>query len=101
MANASKHHIGAGSQGKGAGVGGMTNLQDELVGENEVLSNRDKSRHSGERGLDSKTVQVEQYQDSAASHEIADTEPGEATGNTTGLTGPMSDTSSEQSSVKR
>jgi hypothetical protein len=30
------------SQAKGAGSSGMTNLQDELVGENDVLSNRDK-----------------------------------------------------------
>jgi len=30
-----------------------------------VLSNRDKSRHSGERGLDSATVQTEQYHDYA------------------------------------
>jgi hypothetical protein len=30
-----------------------------------VLSNRDKSRHSDERGLDSATVQTEQYHDHA------------------------------------
>jgi hypothetical protein len=38
----------------------MTNLQDDLVGENDVLSNRDKAQHSGDRGQDSKWVQTEQ-----------------------------------------
>jgi len=33
-----------------------------------VLSNRDKSRHSDERGLDSATVQTEQYRDHAKNH---------------------------------
>jgi hypothetical protein len=35
-----------------------------------VLSNRDKKQHTGQRGADSKTVQVEQYQDAASSREI-------------------------------
>ena len=101
MANASKHHFGAGSQGKGAGVGGMTDLQEELVGENEILSNRDKSRHGDQRGLDSKSVQVDQFQDSATNHEAEAGTAADTTGNTSGLSGPMSDTSSEKSSLKR
>lgn len=60
MANASKNHMGAGSHGKHSGTGAMTDLPEGVVGENEVLSNRDKSRHTQERGLDSKAVQAEQ-----------------------------------------
>ena len=58
MANASKH-MGPGAQGKRSGTGAMTELPEGLLEENRVLSNRDKSRHSDERGLDSKMVQTE------------------------------------------
>jgi hypothetical protein len=54
------------SQEKGAGSGGMTNLQDELLGDNEVLSNRDKVQETGDRGQDGKWVQTEQLEDHAA-----------------------------------
>jgi hypothetical protein len=70
MANASKKTAGTGSQGKGDGTGAMTELPEgvlaEILAENMVLSNRDKSRHSDERGLDSRQVQTEQYRDHAA-----------------------------------
>lgn len=66
MAKADKHSMGAGAQGKHSGSGAMTELPDDTLEENQVLSNRDKSRHNGERGLDSKTVQTEQYQDHVA-----------------------------------
>jgi hypothetical protein len=64
-------HIAAGlhlskSQAKGAGSGGMTDLQDELVGENDVLANRDKAEASGDRGQDGKWVQTEQLEDHSA-----------------------------------
>jgi hypothetical protein len=64
-------HIAAGlhlskSQAKGAGSAGMTDLQDELIGENDVLSNRDKAEDSGDRGQDGKWVQTEQLEDHAA-----------------------------------
>ena len=65
MANASKTHIGKGTKGKGVGVGGMTTLPDGVLEENMVLSNRDKSQHPQERGLDSRTVRNDQHQDSA------------------------------------
>ena len=58
MANASKR-MGPGAQGKGSGSGARTELPEGVLEENMVLSNRDKSRHSGERGLDSATVQTE------------------------------------------
>jgi hypothetical protein len=65
MARNDGKHLGPGTKdrGKGAGTGGMTNLQDDLVGENDVLSNRDKAQHSGDRGQDSKWVQTEQLAD--------------------------------------
>lgn len=50
-------------KGKGAGVGGMTDLQEDMLPDNMVLSNRDKTQHSGERGQDSKWVQTEQMED--------------------------------------
>lgn len=55
----------AGQQGKGSGSGAMTDTQDELVGENDVLSDRDKSQHTDARGLDSKGVQIDLGQDTA------------------------------------
>jgi hypothetical protein len=97
MANASKHHFGAGSQGKGSGVGAMTDPQDDLIEPNMILSNRDKSQHSGQRGLDSKLVQVEQLQDNPANRDVDI--PEDSQGNVTGLSGPMSDTSSDKTSV--
>jgi hypothetical protein len=63
MANASKKHVGAGAHGKRSGSGAMTSVEKEDLEENMVLSNRDKSRHSEESGLDSKQVQTDQYQD--------------------------------------
>ncbi|MBF5096404.1 hypothetical protein F1643_20580 [Azospirillum sp. INR13] len=66
MANASKKHMSPSGQGKGTGTGATTDLPAGSIGDNEVLSNRDKSRHSDARGLDSKTVQTEQLQEHAA-----------------------------------
>jgi hypothetical protein len=66
MAKASKKHFGPGAQGPHSGGGAMTDLPDDMLGENAVLSNRDKARHSKERGLDSKEVETEQRQDHAA-----------------------------------
>ena len=57
--------MGPGAKGKGAGTGAMTDLQDDLIGDN-VLSNRDKTEHSRDRGKDGKWVQTEQLHDHAA-----------------------------------
>ena len=62
MANAGKH-MEPGAQGKRSGTGALTELPEGILEENMVLSNRDKSRHSDQRGLDSATVQTEQYHD--------------------------------------
>ena len=87
MANASKKHLGPGSQGKGDGSGAMTDLEDGLLGENMVLSNRDKAQHSDERGLDSKFVQVEQQQDTVANQQGAALDDPADVRNSTGVVG--------------
>jgi len=66
MAHASKKHIGAGAQGKGSGAGALTEVQKHKIGDNDVLSNRDKKQHTHDRGQDSRYIQNEQLQDSAA-----------------------------------
>jgi hypothetical protein len=66
MANAGKKHFGKGTQGRGTGSGAMTELPREMVGENEVLSNRDKKLHSEERGQDGNSIKTEQEQDHSA-----------------------------------
>ncbi len=65
MAKASKKHAGPGAHGKGDGSGAMTVMREGVLGDNSVLSNHDKAQHSQERGLDSRTVQTEQYRDHA------------------------------------
>lgn len=100
MANADRHKMGAATQGKGTGTGAMTDLPDGILEENMVLSNRDKSRHSDERGLDSKMVQTEQYQDHAANSEIEpDAIESGVSGNTSGLAGTKTNVSGSQSSL--
>lgn len=66
MAHGDKKHFGKGSQGKGSGSGAMTGLDKDAVGENEVLSNRDKKQHSKERGQDGNAIKTEQGQDHSA-----------------------------------
>ena len=99
MANASKTHMGPATQGKGSGTGAMTELPEGILEENMVLSNRDKKQHSHERGLDSKTIQTEQYHDHAGNRRNFDQMNG-GSGNSSGLAMPMSDDSGERSSLK-
>ena len=63
MAHASKKHFGPGTQGKRTGTGANTDMRDDKIAPNMVLSNRDKSQHPKSRGQDSKKVQTEQSQD--------------------------------------
>jgi hypothetical protein len=79
----------------------MSELPEGVLPENMVLSNRDKSRHSDQRGLDSKNVQTEQYQDHAGNRQSVDAEALTASGNTSGLANPKTDESGEQSSLKK
>jgi len=62
----SKKHHGLGTQGKGDGSGAMTEVPLEKIGENMVLSNRDKAQHPDSRGMDGKAILTEQFQDHAA-----------------------------------
>jgi hypothetical protein len=64
--------MGPGAQGKRSGVGALTELPEGMLEENMVLSNRDKSLHSDQRGLDSAMVQTEQYHDHARNHRSFD-----------------------------
>lgn len=66
MARGDRKHFGKGSQGKGTGSGAMSELDKDAVGENEVLSNRDKKQHSKERGQDGNAIKTEQGQDHSA-----------------------------------
>ncbi|SFT10793.1 hypothetical protein [Methylobacterium sp. yr668] len=100
MANASRHKVGPGAQGKGTGSGAMSDLPEGVLPENMVLSNRDKSRHSDERGLDSKNVQTEQYQDHAGNRQVVAETGADTDGNTSGLANPKTDESGAQSSLK-
>jgi hypothetical protein len=61
-----KPEAGSPIKSKGDGSGAMTDLQDDLLGENEVLSNRDKAQSSRERGQDSRWIQTEQREDHVA-----------------------------------
>jgi hypothetical protein len=74
MAQASHKKFGAGVKGKGDGTGAMTEADISKLPDNTVLSNRDKARHSEERGLDSKAVQTDQYRDHAANRRADDDE---------------------------
>ena len=63
MAKADRKHASLDAHGKGSGTGAMSDFPQGEVGENAVLSNRDKQQHTKERGLDSKTIQSEQHGD--------------------------------------
>lgn len=95
MANASSKKFGPGQQdqGKGDGTGGLSPADIEALPDNEILSNRDTSRHSDQRGLDSRHVKSQQHHDHVASHapgegaagavpraKLADERPGEGEG---------------------
>jgi hypothetical protein len=63
MAKASRKHFGKGAHGKGAGA--MTDVGVEKIPDSGVLSNRDKSRHVKDRGLDGKETETEELRDHA------------------------------------
>ena len=49
--------------GQQSGTGGLTNLDDEKVRKNDILSNRDKATRAPGQSLDGTGVQVEEYKD--------------------------------------
>jgi hypothetical protein len=65
MANANHSKMGAGTQGKGAGVGALTDVDLEKIPDAGVLSNRDKSQHPEGRGLDGKGTLTDELHDHA------------------------------------
>jgi hypothetical protein len=69
MAQGDKKHFGKGTQGKGSGRGAMTELDKDAVGENQVLSNRDKKQASKEGGQDGNAIKTEQRQDHSANRQ--------------------------------
>jgi hypothetical protein len=69
VANASKKHHGPGVHGKGDGSGANTELNAGRIGDNAVLSNRDKAQHQSGRGQDGRWNQAENYQESAGSRD--------------------------------
>lgn len=52
--------------GQSGGTGAKSELVDEEVRKNEILSNRDKAQRAPGRGLDGKGVQVDEYKDTPA-----------------------------------
>lgn len=54
------------SAGQTSGTGAMTELDDEKVRKNEILSNREKAQRLPEQSLDGKGVQVDEYKDNPA-----------------------------------
>lgn len=65
MTKEGKKGVGPATRAKGSGSGAMTDLPEGVLGENEVLSNRDKASHSAARGKDGKRIQSDQYQSHA------------------------------------
>jgi hypothetical protein len=65
MTKEGKKGVGPSARTKGSGTGAMTDIPDGMLGDNEVLSNRDKASHSDARGQDSKRIQSDQYQNHA------------------------------------
>ncbi len=54
------------SAGQRSGTGALTELEDEKVRKNDILSNRQKAQRKPGRGLDGKGVQVDEYKDNPA-----------------------------------
>ncbi|NUJ78972.1 hypothetical protein HUN39_02790 [Methylocystis sp. FS] len=54
------------SSGQSSGTGARTELNDEKVRKNEILSNREKAQRRPGQSLDSKGVQVDEYKDNPA-----------------------------------
>jgi hypothetical protein len=51
------------SAGQTSGTGAMTELEDEKVRKDDILSNRDKAQRLPGQSLDGKGVQVDEYKD--------------------------------------
>ncbi|WP_232630175.1 hypothetical protein [Methylobacterium sp. Leaf118] len=89
--------MGPGAQGRGGGKGkrdgsgAMTERPEGVLGENQVLSNRDKSQPTNERGLDRRNIQIEQDHDHAGARQSGGrtgTEDADASGPAGPMTNP-------------
>lgn len=49
--------------GQQSGTGAMTNLDDDKVRKDDILSNRDKSQRRDGQSLDSTGVRIDEYKD--------------------------------------
>lgn len=49
--------------GQSSGTGAITELEDEKVQKNDILSNRDKARRPPNQSLDGKSVEIDEYKD--------------------------------------
>ena len=56
------------SAGQSSGTGAMTELEDEKVRKEGILSNRDKAQRLPDQSLDGKGVQIDEYNDNPANH---------------------------------
>jgi hypothetical protein len=56
------------SPAQSSGTGAMTEIQDEKVRKDDILSNRDKAQRPPGQGLDGRGVQVDEYKDNPANH---------------------------------
>lgn len=54
------------SGGQNGGTGALTELEDEKVRKNDILSNRDKAQRKPGQGLDNQGVQNDEYKDTPA-----------------------------------
>ncbi|MBR0827620.1 hypothetical protein JQ596_19005 [Bradyrhizobium manausense] len=74
----SKTHFRSGMQGKGDGTGALSDIPKDMIGDNMVLSNRDKAQGPAHRDPrhGRQVHQTEQYQDHSANR-LADEEPDE------------------------
>ena len=54
------------SAGQRSGTGALTELEDEKVRKNDILSNREKAQRRPGQSLDGKGIQVDEYKDNPA-----------------------------------
>jgi hypothetical protein len=64
--------------GQASGTGALTELNDEDVRKNDILSNRDKAQRPPGQGLDGRGVQVDEYKDTPANRRPKAETKGEA-----------------------
>ncbi len=62
------------SAGQSSGTGATTELDDEKVRKNDILSNRDKAQRAPGRGLDGRGIQVDEYKDTPANRRPRETD---------------------------